>query len=63
MASRVQSPAGAEYDVIVEVRWDDQPLGDVVVRGTINDRGWKACRYVYEIFSIDPDGRIVGDSG
>jgi len=63
MASRIQSPAGAEYEVTVEVRWDDQPLGDVLVCGTINDHGWKACQNVHEIFTKDPDGRIVGDSG
>jgi len=59
----IQSPAGAEYDVIVEVAWDDQPLGAGVVRGTIDDHGWKACEDVYEIFSKDPDGRIVGIPG
>ncbi len=63
MASRLQSPAGSEYDVMVEVRWDDQPLGDVFVCGTINDHGWRACQDVHEIFSKGPDGRIVGDSG
>ena len=62
MASRLQSPAGSEYDAMVEVRWDDQPLGDVFVCGTINDHGWRACQDVHEIFSKGPDGRIVGDS-
>jgi hypothetical protein len=63
MPSRIQSPAGAEYDVMVEVRWDDEPLGDVFVCGTVNDHGWKARQDVHEIFTKDPDGRIIGDSG
>ncbi|HTB58471.1 MAG TPA: tetratricopeptide repeat protein [Polyangia bacterium] len=63
MASRLRSPAGTEYDVMLEVRWDDQPLGDVFVYGTINDHGWRACQGVNESFSKAPDGRIVGDSG
>lgn len=63
MASRRRSPAGPEYDVVVEVRWDDQPLGDVFVCGTINDHGWRASQDVHEIFSKVPDGTIVGDSG
>jgi TPR repeat protein len=63
MASRLRSPAGAEYDVVVEVRWDDQPLGEVFVCGTINDHGWRANGDIHEIFTKDPDGRIVGDSG
>jgi hypothetical protein len=46
----------------VEVRWDDQPLGDVLVRGTVDDHGWKASQHIYEIFTKGPDGRIVGDS-
>jgi len=63
LTSRLRSPAGSEYDVVVEVRWDDQPLGDVFVYGTINDHGWRANGDINEIFTKDPDGRIVGDSG
>ena len=63
MTSRLRSPAGSEYDVVVEVRWDDQPLGDVFVYGTINDHGWRASGDINEIFTKDPNGRIVGDSG
>jgi hypothetical protein len=63
LASRLQGPGGAHYDVTIEIRWDDQPLGDVFVCGTINDHGWKASQDVHEIFSKAPDGTIVGDSG
>ena len=63
LAVRLQGPGGARYDVTIEVRWDDQPLDDVFVCGTINDEGWRASQETYEIFSKAPDGTIVGDSG
>jgi hypothetical protein len=62
LVTRLCGPSGAEYDVVVEVRWDDQPLDDVCVSATINDRGWQAAQDIYEIFSMSRDNQIVGDS-
>jgi TPR repeat protein len=62
LATRLRGPSGAEYDVTLEVRWDDQPLEDVCVSAAINDYGWKAAQDIYEIFSMSPENQIVGDS-
>jgi hypothetical protein len=62
LAARLRGPSGAEYDVRVDVRWEDQPLGPVDVSGEIDDHGWRSCRLIYEIFAMSPEGEIVGDS-
>jgi len=62
LATRLRGPSGGEYDVTLEVRWDDQPLEDVCVSAAINDQGWKAAQDIYEIFSMSPENQIVGDS-
>jgi TPR repeat protein len=62
LTAQLRGPSDRIYEVVVEVRWDDQPLGDVHVAGTVNDQGWRACEDIYEIFTMSPASGIVGDS-
>ncbi len=61
-AVQLRGPTGSEYEIKVDAHWDDQPGADVSVCGTINDHGWCACQDIYELFSMSPEGTIVGDS-
>ena len=61
--TRLRTPGGSEYEVKVDVHWEDQPGGSIWVTGSINDYGWCAGQDIHEIFVLAPDGTIVGDSG
>ena len=54
-------PSGASYQVDIQVRWDDEPNGDIRVLAGIDDGGWRAFAPLTEDFILGPDGRFVGE--
>lgn len=59
--AEVLGPAGVEYQIEVEVMWDDRPGGDIRVIGAIDDGGWRAFVPLCDSFIMTPDGRFVGE--
>jgi hypothetical protein len=53
--------SGTQYQVDVQVRWDDKPNGDIRVLGGIDDGGWRAFAPLSEDFILGPDGKFVGE--
>ena len=53
--------SGTQYQVDVQVRWDDKPNGDIRVLGGIDDGGWRAFAPLTEDFILGPDGKFVGE--
>jgi hypothetical protein len=58
----VLGPSGAEYQIEVDVMWDDKAGGCVRVLGCIDDGHLLAAlRPLMEDFIMAPDGRLVGE--
>jgi hypothetical protein len=53
--------SGTQYQVDVQVPWDDIPNGDIRVLGGIDDGGWHAFAPLAEDFILGPDGKFVGE--
>lgn len=53
--------SGTQYQVDVQVRWDDQPNGDIRVLGGIDDGGWRAFAPLTDDFILGPDGKFDGE--
>jgi hypothetical protein len=53
--------SGTKYQVEVQAFWDLKPQGNVRVRGTIDDGGWRAFMPLVEDFIRAPDGAFVGE--
>jgi hypothetical protein len=53
--------SGAQYQVNVEIRWDDKPNGAIRVLVDIDDGGWRAVFPLSDDFIVGPDGRFVGE--
>jgi hypothetical protein len=53
--------SGTQYQVDVQVRWDDKPNGDIRVFGGIDDGGWRAFAPLTEDFILGPGGKFVGE--
>ena len=53
--------SGTQYQVDVQVRWDDKPNGDIRVLGGIDDGGWRAFAPLTDDFILGPDGKFVGE--
>jgi hypothetical protein len=54
-------PSGATYQVEIEVIWDHQRGGNVLVMGSIDDGGWRAFVPLSRSFIKAPDGSFVGE--
>ena len=53
--------SGTQYQVDVQVRWDDIPNGDIRVLGGIDDGGWRAFAPLTEDFILGPEWKAVGE--
>jgi hypothetical protein len=53
--------SGLEYQVEVQVFWDDRPKGNVRVIASVDDGGWSAFFPLTEDFIKSPDGKLVGE--
>ena len=57
----VVGASGVEYQLEVQVLWDDNPGGNVRVIGWIDDGGLRAFFPLSNSFSMAPDGTFVGE--
>jgi hypothetical protein len=57
----VVGASGAEFQLEVQVFWDDGPGGNVRVIGSIDDGGLRAFFPLNNSFIMAPDGRFVGE--
>jgi hypothetical protein len=48
-----------EYQVEIQVQWDDQPHGAIRVIGGIDDGGWRAFAPLSEDFVVRPDDVVL----
>jgi hypothetical protein len=53
--------SGAEYQLEVQVFWEDEPRGNVRVIGSIDDGGLRAFFPLTKSFIMAPDGTFVGE--
>ena len=53
--------SGAKYQVEIQFLWDDQPGGNALVMGSIDDGGWRAFLPLSRSFIKSPDGSFVGE--
>jgi hypothetical protein len=54
----VTGASGAEYQVVVQVIWEDEPNDDIRVMGLIDDSGWRAFIPLSEDFITGPNDDI-----
>ena len=53
--------SGANYQLEVEVHWDDRPGGNIRVLGAIDDGGARAFKPLTDDFILAPNGAFVGE--
>ena len=53
--------SGANYQIEIQVFWDDGDGGNVRVAGSIDDGGWRAFVPLNSDFIKAPDGSFVGE--
>jgi hypothetical protein len=56
----MRGPDGREYQIEVEVMWDDQPGGAVRVLAAIDDGSFRAFLALSDDFIMGPDGQFIG---
>jgi hypothetical protein len=56
-----RGPSGIWYQGSIDVFWDGEPHGDVLVIGSIDDGGWRAFVPLTESFIMASDGSFVGE--
>jgi hypothetical protein len=56
-----RGPSGTWYQVSIQVFWDGEPYGDVLVTGSIDDGGWRAFVPLCDSFIMASDGSFVGE--
>ena len=55
----VVGPSGTEYQIEIQIRWDNRPGGDVRVMGTIDDGTFRgAFKPVCEDLLVRPDDHV-----
>jgi hypothetical protein len=59
----VHGTDGREYQIEVEVMWDDQPGGAVRVLAAIDDGSFRAFLPLCDDFLMSPDGRFRSSRG
>jgi hypothetical protein len=58
--STIIGPSGVEYQVEVQVVWDNKPRETILVLGSIDDGGLRAFFPLSVSFSMGPDGTMAG---
>ena len=69
LADRLDKPATHElrgesdvtYQLEIQVFGDHRPGGNLRVRGSIDDGGWRSLAPLFEDFIVAPDGSFVGE--
>jgi hypothetical protein len=61
--STIVGPSGVEYQIEVQVVWDNKPRGTVRVLGSIDNGGVRAIFPLCLSFSAAPDGEWIGEIG
>ncbi|HEY6948739.1 MAG TPA: hypothetical protein VI297_07980 [Gemmatimonadales bacterium] len=56
----VRGSDGRDYDIEIEMMWNDQPGGLVRVLGAIDDGSERAFLPISDDFIMDQHGRVVG---
>ena len=54
----VRGPSGVEYQIEVDILWDDEPGRALRVAGSIDDGGWRAFSPLCDDFLLEPDGTL-----
>ena len=52
----VVGASGTQYQVEIQIVWDDKPSGDVRVLGSIDDGGWRAFLPLCDSLLVTPEG-------
>ena len=60
-ARQVNAESGAQYQVEVQLMWDDDRQQNIRVMGAIDDGGWRAFLPLSDSFIMSPDGSFVGE--
>ena len=58
---QITGESGAQYQVEVQVFWDDKLQRNIRVIGGIDDGGWRAFLPLTDSFIMSPDGSFVGE--
>jgi len=60
----IQGPSGAEYQVEIDVLWEDKPGGSVLVLGSVDDGSLRwAFLPLCESFVLTPSGEALPKAG
>ena len=51
----VVGASGTQYQIEIQIVWDDKPGGDVRVLGSIDDGGWRAFLPLCDSLLVTPD--------
>jgi len=57
----VVGPSGTEYQIEIQVRWDNKPYGDIRVMGAIDDGGLRAFMPLCSDLIVRPDDNDLDD--
>lgn len=55
------SSSGKQYQIEIQVFWDNKPNGNIRVIGEIDDGGWRAYFPLTEDFIKSPSNEFVGE--
>jgi hypothetical protein len=58
---QVNGESGTQYQVEVQVMWDDEHQQNIRVMGAIDDGGWRAFLPLTDSFIMAPGGSFVGE--
>jgi hypothetical protein len=58
---QVNGESGVQYQVEIQVFWDDKLQQNIRVIGAIDDGGWRAFLPLTDSFIMAPDGSFVGE--
>jgi hypothetical protein len=58
----IKTPNGVEYQVEIEIFWDDKPDNNLRVMGAIDDGGFLSSIHpISDSFIISPSGNFIGE--
>lgn len=55
----ISGPSGTQYQLEIQIVWDDKPGGTVRVLGSIDDGGWRAFLPLCDSLLMTPDGECL----
>ena len=58
---QIKGETGTEYQVEVQVFWDNKLKQNIRVSGAIDDGGWRAFLPITDSFIVAPDGTFIGE--